>query len=101
MPGAMPARRALLLTTNIFCNGGLPSSTATACERSAGSARRIASTGKSGTKMQAKGMRKQFSFVGDQPSALREPYAVQAVLVTMALADCTGLRSVRERNTAT
>jgi hypothetical protein len=41
---------------NTFCNGGLPSSTAIACERNSGSARRIASAGKSGTKMQAKGM---------------------------------------------
>ena len=56
MPGAMPRRPALSFTAKIFSSGGLPSKIATACARNSGSARRVAATGKFGTKMQANGM---------------------------------------------
>src|ERR1041385_9327809 len=64
MPGRMPARRASPLTAKSFCSGGLPSNTAIGRERSSGSARRIASTGKSGTKMQAKDIEELLLAVG-------------------------------------
>src|SRR6266851_3065800 len=57
MPGDTPARWAFSFTAKIFCSGALPSRTATNCERNSGSARSNASTGKSGTKMQAKGIK--------------------------------------------
>src|SRR5580704_17756839 len=49
----MPARSARSFTAKIFSNGGLPSKIAVACARKSGSARKIAATGKLGTKMQA------------------------------------------------
>src|SRR5262249_44048479 len=123
MPGKTPVFRASSVTAKTFCRGGLPSSTATACERKSGSARRIASTGKSGTKMQAKGMENQLLVVGywHQKSATdlhelsrilknqrglsgNNPYesmvgfypARTAWVVNAALAERTGLRSRRE-----
>src|SRR6266536_5289914 len=57
MPGVIRALRAASFTAMIFWSGGLPSITAVACERNSGSARKIAYMEKSGTKMQAKGIK--------------------------------------------